>query len=91
MPRYDARLQLLAYQMKMLRNRIDDSKIIPTEMERAELMRLGALIDHDISDVMLVVKPGPYRRWLNGKDSKRRKKRGKRLGGIISYYYRDAA
>jgi putative transposase len=73
MPRYDARLQLLAYQVRMLRNRIDVSKIIPTEVERAELMRLGALLDHDIADAMLVVKPGTYRRWLNGKSEKRQK------------------
>lgn len=38
MPRYDTRLQLLSYQVQMLRNRIDDSKIIPTETERAELI-----------------------------------------------------
>ena len=56
----------------MLRARIDDSKIIPTAAERAELIRLGALIDHDISDVMLVVKPATYRRWLSRTESKRR-------------------
>ena len=73
MPRYDARLQLLSYQVNMLRNRIDDSKIIPTEEERANLMRLGAMLEHDITDVMLVVKPRTYRRWLNMKNPKRGK------------------
>jgi putative transposase len=73
MPRYDARLQLLAFQVEMLRNRIDDSKIIPTDAERAELIRLGTLIGHDIADVMLVVKPTTYRRWLKREDFKRRK------------------
>lgn len=73
LPQYDARLQLLVFQVKMLRARINDSKIIPTEAERAELIRLGALIDHDISDVMLVVRPATYRRWLNRAESKRRK------------------
>ena len=56
-PRYDTRMQLLAYQVTMLRDRIDGSRIMPTDRERAELLRLGAEIDHDISDVMLVVKP----------------------------------
>jgi len=73
MPRYDARLQLLEYQVRMLRNRIDDSKIIPTEMERANLMRMGALLDHQVSDVILVVKPSTYRRWLNVGKRKQRK------------------
>ena len=62
MPRYNARLQVLKYQIQMLRDRIDDPRIITTPEERTELMRLGALIDHDISDVMLVVKPKTYRR-----------------------------
>jgi putative transposase len=63
-PRYDTRMQLLTYQVTMLRNRIDASRIIPTNRERAELIRLGALIEHDVSDVILVVKPATYRRWI---------------------------
>jgi len=73
MPRYDARLQLLEYQLRMLRNRIDDSKIIPTEEERANLIKLGALLDHEITDVMLVVKARTYRRWLSIKNKNGRK------------------
>ena len=56
-PKYDARLQLLAYQVNMLRSRIDDDRIYTTPRERAELIRLGETIDHNIADVMLVVKP----------------------------------
>lgn len=78
MPRYDARLQILKYQIKMLRYRIDDSRIITEEWERAELMRLGALIDHDISDVMLVVKPKTYKSWMRKKAGKKPKRRGGR-------------
>ncbi|MBL7016275.1 MAG: transposase [Kiritimatiellales bacterium] len=73
MPRYDTRLQLLTYQVQMLRNRIADSKIIPTETERTELIRLGALLENDITDVMLVVQPATYRRWLRKKKRIRRK------------------
>jgi len=72
-PRYDARLQLLAYQVKMLRNRIDDERIYTTPEERAELTRLGEQLDHDISDVMLVVKPETYRGWQRPKEEKRKK------------------
>jgi putative transposase len=71
MPRYDVRIQLLKYQVKMLRDRIDEPRIIPAEVERAELMRLGALIDHQISDVMLVVKPDTYSRVASKEDGQK--------------------
>lgn len=54
-----------------------------TPEERAELLRLGNEIDHDVADVMLVVKPQTYRRWLNPKVKARsrtsRHRRGYRL------------
>ncbi|WP_222847169.1 hypothetical protein [Pontiella desulfatans] len=62
----------------MLCDRIDDPRLITKEEERAELMRLGALIDHDISDVMLVVKPKTYRGWLRKKAGKKPKRKGGR-------------
>ena len=66
-PRYDARLQMLNYQIQMLRNRIDDSTIDTTPKERAELLRLGEQLEHDISDVMLVVQPATYHKWRRPK------------------------
>ncbi len=41
LPKYDVRMQLLMFQVKMLRDRIDDQRIVPTPEERAELLRLG--------------------------------------------------
>jgi putative transposase len=70
--------QMLKYQIKMLRDRIDEPRIITEEVERAELMRLGALIDHQIFDVMLVVKPKTYRVWLRKKAGKKPKRKGGR-------------
>ncbi len=67
MPKHDGQIQLLSYQVKMLRDRISDPRILPTPEERKELLRLGAEIDHDIKDVMLVVKPQTYRRWRKPK------------------------
>ena len=63
-PRYNARLRLLEAQIRMLRSRIDSSRIVPTPQERAELLRLGAEMDHDIDEVMHVVVPATYRKWL---------------------------
>ena len=93
MPRYDARLQILKYQIQMLRDRIDNPRIITPPEERAELMRLGALIDDDISDVMLVVKPKTYKGWLRKKAGKKPKRRGGRPetdAGIIQLILRLA-
>jgi putative transposase len=63
-PRYNAQLQLLEAQIRMLRSRIDASRTVPTPAERSELLRLGALIDHDVAEVMHIVRPDTYRRWL---------------------------
>lgn len=38
LPKYDVRMQLLMFQTKMLRDRIDDQRIVPTPEERAELL-----------------------------------------------------
>ena len=78
MPRYDVRIQILKYQVKMLRDRIDEPRILTKEEERTELMRLGALLDHDIADVMLVVKPKTYRGWQRKKAGKKPKRKGGR-------------
>jgi putative transposase len=76
-PRYNVRLQLLAYQVKMLRNRIDESKIYTTPAERAQLVRLGAELEHEIDDVLLVVKPDTYRGWLRPKERSKSTKPGR--------------
>jgi len=41
-PRYNVHLQLLQAQIRMLRSRIDVSRIVPTSQEKAELLNLGA-------------------------------------------------
>ena len=63
-PRYNAQLQLMAAQIRILRSRIDASRIVPTPKEKAELLRLGASLGHDVSEVMHVVRPDTYRKWV---------------------------
>lgn len=79
-PRYDTKMQFLIYQNTILRDRIGDSRIVPTERERAELLRLGAEIDHDVSDVMMVVKPATYRAWLRQRNPNQKKRGAGRPG-----------
>ncbi len=63
-PRYNAQLQILEAQIRILRSRIDASRIVPTPKEKAELLRLGASLDHDVAEVMHVVQPETYRKWV---------------------------
>ena len=63
-PRYNARIQFLIAQTRILRSRIDASRIVPTPEEKAELLRWGTSFDHKIDGVMEVVKPETYRKWL---------------------------
>jgi hypothetical protein len=62
-PRHNAQLQFLREQIRILRARVDAERIVPTPAELAELLRIGALLDHEVSDLMHVVRPANYHRW----------------------------
>ncbi|MCF6284854.1 MAG: integrase core domain-containing protein [Candidatus Hydrogenedentes bacterium] len=62
-PRHNAHLQFMEAQIRILRARIDADRIVPTPEEKAQLLRLGALLDHDIGEIMHIVRPETYRRW----------------------------
>ena len=80
-PRFNATLQILIFQIRMLRNRIDALKIVPTTAERSELLRLGEMLGHDVNNIMFVVQPKTYARWL------REKRGGEGLGGVRSSWH----
>lgn len=61
---YNAKLQLLEAQIRIWRSRIETDRIVLSPAEKAELVQIGATIDHDINDVMHVVKPRTYRKWV---------------------------
>ena len=75
--RYDTRLQLMAYQIQMLQSRVDADRIHTRPEERAELVRLGGELGHDIDDDILVVKPETYRCWLRLKKKTKKPKSGR--------------
>ncbi len=66
-PKHSVRLQILQAQIRFLRSRIDTSRIVPSPDEKHELLRLGALLCHDVADVMHIVQPETYRCWLRKK------------------------
>jgi putative transposase len=62
-PRHNAQLQFLREQIRILRARVDADRVVPTPAERAELLRIGALLDHDVAELMHIVRPATYQRW----------------------------
>ena len=64
-PRHNAEVRLLKAQIKILMDRVPTKRIIPSAEEKSELIRLGAICDHDVADLMEIVKHATYRRWLD--------------------------
>ena len=79
-PKHNVRLQILQAQIRILRSRIEASRIVPSPEEKYELLRLGALLDHDVGDVMHIVQPETYRTWLRKKVRRGMFKRSGRPG-----------
>ena len=64
-PRHNAQVRLLKAQIRILQTRVPTKRIAPSPAEKSELLRLGAACDHNITDLMEIVKPATYRRWVN--------------------------
>jgi putative transposase len=64
-PRHNAEIRFLKAQMKILQDRVPTKRIIPTAEEKSELIRLGAICDHEVADLLEIVKHATYRRWLD--------------------------
>ena len=76
-PRHDSRLQFLLLQIKMLKARLKSDRVVPTPEEKSELLRLGASMHDDISDLIAIVKPETYRKWrVQSRDGKVAKRPG---------------
>lgn len=76
-PRRDAQVQFLLLQIKIAKARLKSDRIVPTPEEKAELLRLGASLHDDISDIIAIVKPETYRKWrVQSKDGKVAKRSG---------------
>lgn len=62
--RRDARIRFLKAQMAILRRRLPGSRIILSSEDRAELLRLGSELNHDVKDLLGIASPQTYRRWV---------------------------
>ncbi|ABK45197.1 hypothetical protein Mmc1_2702 [Magnetococcus marinus MC-1] len=68
-PRHNAQIRLLKAQVRILQERLPSQRVIASPEEKSELLRLGADFDHQINDLIMIVKPNTYRRWLNQSSS----------------------
>ena len=64
-PRHNAQIRLLKAQIRILQARVPTKRIAPSPEEKSELLRLGAACDHKITELMEIVKPTTYKRWVN--------------------------
>ncbi|MEG3639259.1 integrase core domain-containing protein [Magnetococcus sp. PR-3] len=68
-PRHNAQIRLLKAQVRILQERLPSQRVIASPEEKSELLRLGADFDHQINNLIMIVKPNTYRRWLNQSSS----------------------
>jgi len=62
--RRDARVRFLKAQLTILRHRLPGNRIILRPEDRAELLRIGSELDHDVKDLLGVASPQTYHRWM---------------------------
>jgi len=57
-------LTLKSQEIKMLRHRLGNKRIVPSPDERRELLARGAKLDHQVDGLIEIVAPETYRQWL---------------------------
>jgi len=62
--RRDARVRFLLAQVDILRSKLDDNRVILSPPDRARLLAIGQELGHDVKEVVGIVKPETYRRWI---------------------------
>ena len=62
--RRDARIRFLLAQIDILRSKLDGNRVIPSPSDRARLLAIGQELDHDVKDIIGIVKPETYLRWI---------------------------
>jgi len=62
--RRDARVRFLKAQIEILRRKLGGNRVIPSPADRARLLSLGLELNHNVSDVIGIVTPQTYARWV---------------------------
>jgi putative transposase len=62
--RRDARIRFLKAQVEILRRKLGGNRVIPSPDDRARLLAIGQELDHNVADVIGIVTPRTYCRWV---------------------------
>jgi len=62
--RRDARIRFLKAQIDILRRKLGGNRVIPSPADRARLLSLGSELNHNVADVIGIVTPQTYSRWV---------------------------
>ena len=62
--RRDARVRFMKAQIEILRRKLGGNRVIPSPEDRARLLSIGRELDHDVGDVIGIVTPQTYCRWV---------------------------
>jgi putative transposase len=62
--RRDARIRFLKAQVEILRRKLRGNRAIPSPDDRARLLAIGQELDHNVADVIGIVTPQTYCRWV---------------------------
>ncbi len=73
--RRDNRIRFLKAQVEILRRKLGGNRVIPSPEDRARLLAIGQELDHDVADVIGIVTPRTYCRWVTEFREGRRPKR----------------
>ena len=99
--RRDARIRFLKAQVEILRRKLGGNRVIPSPGDRARLLAIGQELNHEVADVIGIVTPQTYSRWVRelrqgwwpkrvGRPKIARVRCRRFLGGLLPHYYRDA-
>ena len=62
--RRDARIRFLKAQVEIFRRKLGGNRVIPNPDDRARLLALGAELNHNLGDLIGIVTPQTYSRWV---------------------------
>ena len=62
--RRDARIRFLKTEVEILRRKLGGNRVIPSPEDRARLLAIGRELNHDVADIIGIVTPKTYSRWV---------------------------
>jgi hypothetical protein len=85
----------LKAEVEILRRKLGGNRVIPSPDDRARLLALGAELNHSVGDLIGIVTPQTYSRWVveqrEGTPTRRRPRIVRNVRALIKRLARDNA